>query len=64
MSKKVSHAYVQGLTWVLTYYVHGTAPVPITNAHADAMIAAQDRLQGKGHSAADSSEALGAAWDW
>lgn len=64
MSKKVSHAYVQGLIWVLTYYVHGNSPIPITNAHTDAMTAAQDRLQGKGNSAADSSEGLGAAWDW
>lgn len=64
MSKKVSHAYVQGLIWVLTYYVHGNAPVPITGAHNDALIAAQDRLQGKANNAADSSEGLGAAWDW
>ena len=64
MARKVSHAYVQGLTWVLTYYIHGNTPVPITNAHMDAMTEAQERLQGKGNSASDSSEGLGAAWDW
>ena len=64
MARKVSHAYVQGLTWVLTYYIHGNTPVPITNAHKDARTEAQERLQGKGNSASDSSEGLGAAWDW
>ena len=64
MSKKVSHAYVQGLIWVLTYYIHGNSPVPITSAHADALSAAEDRLHGKSSSAADSSEGLGASWDW
>lgn len=66
MCRKVSHAYVQGLTWVLAYYAHGNTPVPISNTHVAAITAAENKLhrRGKHSSAADSSEGLGAAWDW
>ncbi|KAL3145189.1 hypothetical protein ABBQ32_000941 [Trebouxia sp. C0010 RCD-2024] len=65
-ARKVSHAYMQGLNWVLAYYVHGNTPVPVSSAHADAISAAQGQLHGKGKhsSAADSAEGLGASWDW
>ena len=65
-ARKVSHAYMQGLNWVLAYYVHGNTPVPVSSTHADAVAAAERQLQGKGRqsSAADSAEGLGASWDW
>ena len=65
-ARKVSHAYMQGLNWVLAYHVHGNTPVPVSSAHADAISAAQGQLhgQGKHSSAADSAEGLGASWDW
>ena len=64
--RKVSHAYVQGLTWVLAYYVHGSTPVPVSHTHASAIAAAENQVHGKGKqsSAADSTEGLGATWDW
>ena len=65
-ARKVSHAYMHGMTWVLAYYKHGNVPVPISSAHSGAIAAAAKKLQGKGKqsSAADSSEGLGASWDW
>ena len=64
--RKVSHAFVQGLTWVLAYYVHGNTPVPVSKTHASAVAAAENQQHGKGKqsSAADSAEGLGASWDW
>ena len=66
MCRKVSHAYAQGLTWVLAYYVHGSTPVPVSNTHTVAIEAAENQMHGKGKqsSAADSNEGLGATWDW
>ncbi|DBA90633.1 TPA: 5'-3' exoribonuclease 2 [Trebouxia sp. C0004] len=66
MCRKVSHAYAQGLTWVLAYYVHGSVPVPVSNTHAVAIEAAKNQMHGKSKqsSAADSNEGLGATWDW
>ena len=57
---------MQGLSWVLAYYVHGNTPVPVSSAHADAVAVAERQLLGKGRqcSAADSTEGLGASWDW
>ena len=65
-ARKVSHAYMQGLNWVLAYYVHGNTPVPVSSAHAESVAVAERQLQGKGRqsSAADSAEGLGASWDW
>ena len=64
--RKVSHAYVQGLTWVLAYYVHGNTPAPVSTAHLGAIEAAKGQLHGKGKhgTASDSTEGMGAAWDW
>ncbi|KAL0046758.1 hypothetical protein WJX82_009320 [Trebouxia sp. C0006] len=66
MCRKVSHAYAQGLTWVLAYYVQGSTPVPVSNTHTAAIEAAENQMHGKGKqsSAADSNEGLGATWDW
>lgn len=65
-ARKVSHAYMQGLNWVLAYYVHGNTPVPVSSAHAESVAVAERLLQGKGRQsgAADSAEGLGASWDW
>ena len=47
-ARKVSQAYAQGLTWVLSYYCHGTAPVAVSLAVRHSNVYAGTLLPSRG----------------
>ena len=59
MARKVSHAYMQGLNWVLAYYVHGNTPVPVSHTHTGRLLLLRDSCRVKANTAVHQTQVRG-----